>query len=255
VELSRRPRLSLFDAMCASGDPKLVSEMRALKAKGADVPYVFVRGGSQDREESRYLELIIQLENSLRETLLTGDLVAYGYETGGALDQSMIRIRPDRWRVLEPNFDKSSANSGGSEIIGIVVIPKEKSAPVPSAAKSPMPNRITPDMFRLVIKAASMVVTVDGTLVPPRPQPFKLLLLLAEAARDSSGVVPNAVIEQHLFLNALVSTRAVSDSIRSLRELLKEALGDGFDSRGLVQNRAGVGYLLNLRSDQVLILP
>jgi DNA-binding winged helix-turn-helix (wHTH) protein len=250
VELSRRPRLSLFDAMCASGDPKLVSEMRALKAKGADVPYVFVRGGSQDREESRYPELSIQLENSLRETLLTGDLVAYGYETGGALDQSMIRIRPDRWRVLEPNFDKSSANSGGSEIIGIIVI-----APVRSAAKSPMPNRISPDLFRLVIKAASMVVTVDGTLVPPRPQPFKLLLLLAEAARDSSGVVPNAVIEQHLFHNAVVSTRAVSDSIRSLRELLKEALGDGFDSRGLVQNRAGVGYLLNLRSEQVLILP
>ena len=241
---------SLFDAMCAWGDPELVSEMLALKKQGAEAPMWII--GEDNRKIFRYTRLRELLERSLVDKLLSGELVSSGYDSSLPLGQPITQISADLWRVLIPDFDESTAKLGEKKIVGIVVMPKKEAATRPSVATSRGAITSTAATARLVIKPASKEITLDGTRVQLSARLFKLLHLLAEAARDDVGPVPNAKIKQRI-ASVRASDSVASDAVRELRERLRQTFNQPFDSVELVQNRTSQGYLLNLRPDEVLI--
>ena len=247
--------LTLFEAMCAWGDRKLVTEMLALKAAGADVPFLSLGGVGEDREsreKSRYMELRAVLERSLLDMLLSGKLIAFGYDQDARPDQPMIRIRADRWRAPDVDFRDSSAMFGARKIIEIVVTTSDNAFLGAPGEETPTPTMNAPSEVRLVIKMRDNEVTLDGTAVRLSSRPFGLLVLLAEAARGDSGPISSIKIKQRLWPNS-ASDRVVSDAIRNLRDRLKCSLRGEFDPAQFIQNRTNLGYQLDLRSAEVSI--
>lgn len=236
--------LSLFDAMCAWGDPDKVAEMLALKRRGADAPILVLGRRGPEPAGWRYRDIREGLEDALVARLLTGGLIAEGYDSDGSFDQPMIRIPSDRWRVLTPDFDESSAVSHNRKIIGIVVSPREKVDAGPSGEPSAIP--LGSGLVRLVIRQQSKSITLDGKPITLAARPFSLFLLLAEAAQAGTGPMRGSRIKDTLWSPG-VSERAATDVVRDLRSKLRSVCGSGFDPHQFIQSRTGLGYVLDLR--------
>jgi hypothetical protein len=77
-----------------------------------------------DEEEERYIEYF-GTDNEARETVVNklkrGELRAIGFVRGATPDAPPMDIYHERWRLLKPDFDTSTATSPGLVIDGILV--------------------------------------------------------------------------------------------------------------------------------------
>ena len=128
---------TLKEALSRWGDPESAQEMLCLVRQGCDAPMILSTSGPLSPAEERglrYLSLREKLESEILERLRQGQLVATGYDSRAALDAPPITIPADRWRVLTPDFNKSSATAVGFTVVGILVFEGE-------TQKKPKPNR------------------------------------------------------------------------------------------------------------------
>jgi len=58
--------------------------------------------------------------------LRTGDLIAMGYQKPLRLDSVPVRIPPDHWRAVAPNFQKSTAKGAGAEYVCVRVYTRQE---------------------------------------------------------------------------------------------------------------------------------
>ena len=237
MELPATGPLSLFHAMCAWGDPAAVAEMIRLdRYSGPAISVIEGRPLDSEQWVSRYRHLRQRLEEELIEKLRNGTLVASGYDSNAPIDAPAVTIPPDRWRVLTPDFDESTATSGDRKIIGIVVVLREATTSATGNVTLPATIANAPRLVRLVIREESKEITLDGMPVPVTKLSYDLIALLAEAAQNGSRLVSNAKIEQGLWKSKVPSERAVADCVRNLRKQLTQAMGPGCDSSQLLQN-------------------
>jgi hypothetical protein len=120
---------------------ELGSKLFAGELRAADVmkpPFVDRRDRLSEMLRSKCIEMLrskcIDKERELREALvdklLRGEVHATGFATNHGLENPAAAIPPDRWRILIPHFDESSASCfSGIEIEGILVFPGPATPP------------------------------------------------------------------------------------------------------------------------------
>lgn len=110
--------VGLEEALFECSDTELREEYERLKEY--DYPFGFVHESEQSpRRQARRIRA--QLELALLNALVEGKLVASGYDTRSPADAKPVAISPDRWRVMTPDFQKSSAEGSGVSLFGIRV--------------------------------------------------------------------------------------------------------------------------------------
>jgi DNA-binding response OmpR family regulator len=103
---------------------------------------------------------------------------------------------------------------------------------------------------RLVIRTMERTVVFDGHSVPLAPQPFDLLVVLADRALDDRTPMQRREIENALF-GAAAHGHDVSDIVRRLRDSLAPLVGGRAQADQLIPNKPRLGYLLNLRPSDI----
>jgi hypothetical protein len=87
-------------------------------------PFVDRRDRVSEMLRSKCIHEESELCEALVDKLLRGEVHATGFATKHALDSPAAVISPDRWRILIPDFDESSALCfSGIKIEGILVFP------------------------------------------------------------------------------------------------------------------------------------
>lgn len=237
---------TLAEALLAWGDPAAVAEMIQLASEGCDGPQIVILGepaGEYERKVLRYQELRSQLEQELIKKLRSDSLVATGYDSRAAIDAPPVAIPADRWRVLTPIFEDSSATAAGMTITGILVYEGEPATMLPASLTGP----------RLEIRRRARRVRLDDTAVSLTPRSFDLLLLLAEAAVAGDAPMPRRDIEDRLW-SAYVSKKAVADAVNKLKaELETQGVVEAADSPLIINHRV-IGYRLTIAPAEIRIL-
>jgi hypothetical protein len=175
--------------------------------------------------------------------LRDGSLVATGYDSRAAINAPPVAIPADRWRVLTPNFEDSSAAGGGLSIGGILVSDSNR----PGArreASSPEPQ--------LRIAKAARRACFDGLDVKLTARSFDLLVILAEAAIQ--GAVP--VLKRHLedrLLGRNFSDKAIGQAINRLKSELTKSGVSHHRAQSLIENVQAVGYRLRVATSDVRV--
>jgi hypothetical protein len=135
--------LTLFRAAKRLSSEELCSKLSAGELRAADV----MKPRFVDRRD-RVSEMLLrskcidkerELREALVDKLLRGEVHATGFATNQALDRPATAIPPDRWRILVPDFDESSALCfSGIKIEGILVFP----GPAPRASYAEVKSAI-----------------------------------------------------------------------------------------------------------------
>lgn len=238
-------RFTLQEALLRWGNQAAVTEMLELKKKGYDAP-ILVIGRTEtedDRKAFRYRKLRGDLEAEIMGLLQGGPLISTGYDSRSPIDALESTIRADRWRVLTPNFDDSSAAGKGFEITGILVssldsfrTPKEVILPEPP----------------LQIARAARRARLYGRDLNLTPRSFDLLVLLAEGAIQGAVPVPKRNLEGRL-LPKDFSDKALGQMVNRLKnEMIKSGI-DRESAQSLIANIRAVGYCLTLSSSDIRI--
>jgi hypothetical protein len=119
--------LSLRDASIFYGDADVVERFARLWEQGYDVEPEYDPWPDESRDRFahirnvQYREEKTRLEFGLLRKLSAGTLFATGFSHAAPLDEPATRIAADRWRILTPDFDSSSAAAPGMIITGILV--------------------------------------------------------------------------------------------------------------------------------------
>lgn len=109
---------------------------------------------------------------------------------------------------------------------------------------------------RLVISCSTKSVEMDGTAISLPDQPFRTLVLLAEAARAGGGSVDKLQIEKRLWRGLrMPDSREVRDIVRDLREALRVADRKVDLSKLVDTKRNPTRYRLLLEAKDVSLLP
>jgi DNA-binding winged helix-turn-helix (wHTH) protein len=251
---SRTGPLSLFEVMCAWVDQRRGAELLQLKGEGYDDPLTryLVSQGPDRVKAGRFEQLVEELGAEIITLLFEGEFIAISYDPRLPLDSPAVTIPHDRWRVFVPDFLNSTARWGEITISGILVSRKDQAQSSPAGtAQAPVIGYVGSEP-RLIITEAAADVTFDGVTVTLSFRAFTVLLVLAKAAQSGTGLVSNASFQKELWSNK-ISDRTVSDGVRLLRDQLRRSLGNSGDIPRLIQNRTRLGYLLNLRPDEVAI--
>ncbi len=96
---------------------------------------------------------------------------------------------------------------------------------------------------------ATRTVTIDGTAQRIASQPFKLLTLFAQAARDRTGPVANRAIED-------ATGRDARDLVRELRDALSAGRPNRSELRNWIVARRSIGaFELALEREEVEVAP
>ena len=103
---------------------------------------------------------------------------------------------------------------------------------------------------RLVIRRQARTVRLDGTDVPVAPQPFDLLVVLADEALEARRHLQRRDIEDRLFGKS-VHGHDVSDIVRRLRDALAPAVGGKDAAARLIENKPRLGYRLALEPHEI----
>lgn len=237
---------TLAEALLRWGDSTLVAEMTQLAKDGYDGPLIVLVPGpasTYERNVLRYRELREQLEQALLDKLRSGSPLATGYDVRAPINAEPLTIPGDRWRVLTPNYEDSSATDAGVTITGILVhedVPA--TAPLASTAQ-----------LRLEIGRTTRRVRFDGTKLRLAPRSFDLLLILAEAAASTGAPVSGHDIEAGLW-GVPVDKKAVNDAVGKLKsELVKQGM-DEAAVRLAIENVRAKGYRLTLAPDEIHIV-
>ncbi len=103
--------------------------------------------------------------------------------------------------------------------------------------------------LRLSVDLATRTVTIDGTAQRIASQPFKLLALFAQAARDRTGPVANRAIED-------ATGRDARDLVRELRDALSAGRPNRSELRNWIVARRSLGaFELALEREEIEVGP
>jgi len=128
--------LDLTSAMLACASDALRVQFEDLKKYDSFVSSVLE---PEDTPRRRFRRIQEQLEGHLLAHLRDGVLVASGYPENASADAKPTLIASERWSLLTPNFENSSARGSGLLLFGIRVF---KNAPA-------LQSRIEPvDIYR-----------------------------------------------------------------------------------------------------------
>jgi hypothetical protein len=244
---------TLDGALLIWGEPAVVAEMSQLAREGCDGPQILQLEVGSNRDVFRYRELREQLEAALVDDLRRGKLIAAGYDSRAPIDAPPVTIPADRWRVLIPDFEDSSASGGGISISRILV--HEANMATGPGAEFAKASAV-PTLVRLRIKRPQLRVFVDGEERPIPEQPFKLLCLLAERAIFDGGYVANREIDAHLWGKGIRQLfRPTSDVIRELRDAYAGTTKgkDRDEARMTIEGRRNQGYRLRLSAEEIAL--
>jgi DNA-binding response OmpR family regulator len=238
--------LTLADALVRWGDPAAVAEVTRLAGEGYDGPLIVLVPGpatEYERNVFRYRELRERLETALVAKLRDGSLVATGYDSRAAIDAPPATIPADRWRVLTPNFEDSSAAGGGLSISGILVSDSNRGG-ARREASSPEPQ--------LRIAKAARQACLDGLDLKLTPRSFDLLVILAEGAIHGAVPVPKRHLEDRL-MGRNFSDKALGQAINRLKSELTNSGVRGERAQSFIENVRAVGYRLTLSASELRI--
>jgi len=240
--------LTLEEALRAWGDPAEVAEMTRLENEGCGWQESIVhRSEADSRKIERCRELHERLETAQLARLREGSLIATGYDSRAAIDAPPTAVRADRWRVLTPNTEDSSAAGGGLSIFGILVS-EAKSGDAAIGASSPQQPQAV--VRRLVLVGASQLAIIDGVEKHIPMQPFNLLKMLANAVLDGSVYVSLHDIE------TANSGGSAADLVRKLRALLAADATKDEDRKALIRTRRSpTKYYLALAAHELELRP
>jgi hypothetical protein len=108
--------IELGEALLDSSEPELRKEYDRLKG------YDFPGGSISESSESpkwQFRRIAEKMESAFLERLRNGEFLATGYDTRSLAGAAPTAIASDRWRVLVPNFEHSTASGPGISIVGI----------------------------------------------------------------------------------------------------------------------------------------
>lgn len=110
---------------------------------------------------------------------------------------------------------------------------------------------------RLSVQRAAKIVCLDGHPKILPDQAFQLLLVLAEHALESSGILENRAIEARLWgSNIHKISSQVREPVRTLRDALATGSTDPKAVRALIENRHKPnGYRLVLAPEEIELAP
>lgn len=110
---------------------------------------------------------------------------------------------------------------------------------------------------RLVIRRADKFVALDGVEKRLPDQPFRLLVLLAEHALQTTAALDNREIEKQLWgSNIHLIASQVREPVRDLRNALAAGSARPEEIRALIQNRRSPnGYRLALAPEDIQLIP
>jgi DNA-binding winged helix-turn-helix (wHTH) protein len=219
--------------------------MTQLAKEGYDGPLIVILGepsGEYERKVFRYQALRESLEAALLAKLRDGPLVTTGYLQGASVDQPPKIFLGDRWRVMAPNYEDSSATGAGITVFGILVYEDEAAAGVPARPAPP----------RLRMSRNPRRARLDDTDLRLTPRSLRLLLVLAEAAAAGGGPVSRQDIETELW-SGYVSKKAVADAVHKLKcELADQDVVEAA-AYLLIENHLAIGYRLAVAPSEIQI--
>lgn len=114
---------TMFEALVELADPHERDEFRRLQDRyggGVFAGYLFGPARPENPERVRYDGLWERLTTELMTHLRDGEFEAERVD----LDRGAVSIPRESWRVLEPDFEESTASSAGVKFVGIRVWPK-----------------------------------------------------------------------------------------------------------------------------------
>jgi DNA-binding winged helix-turn-helix (wHTH) protein len=246
AEDSKTKGKTLAEALVAWGDPAAVAEMLSLAEEGYDSPLMIIILGAPpseyERKTFRYQKLREGLEAAFLAKLRDGPLVTMGYVHGSSVNEPPVIILSDRWRVLTPNYEDSSATGAGMTVSGILVYEDESAAGVP-ARPAPPRLRMSRDPRR---------ARLDDTELQLTPRSLRLLLVLAEAVVAGRSVVSRQDIERQLWA-APVGKKAVADAVHKLKcELVDQDVVEAA-AYLLIENYLATGYRLAVAASEIQV--
>ena len=110
--------LALTSAMLACAGHALRAQFEDLQKYDSPISSI---DEPEDTPRRRFRRLQEQLEGNLLDHLREALLVASGYPEDAAADAKPTLIAPNRWSLLTPNFQNSSAQGSGLSLFGIRV--------------------------------------------------------------------------------------------------------------------------------------
>ena len=246
--------LALHDAMLVWGDPDIVAEFRHHEDIGPRFTFnsVFNNETPADRLRLPYTRLYDQLSAALIERLCNGELIATAFDEGMPADAAPISIRPERWRVLIPDFKTSSATGTGLHLTCVRVHVATSMQNIGEISTLPAPTHHS--RLVLTIHRAAREVSIGPNRTSLSIRSFKLLNLLVTAALDRRRVVSRQEIEQSLW-SSNVDKKACADAVRALRGRIAGLLPKGLRPDQVIANRPPGGYILDLSPEDVLLGP
>jgi hypothetical protein len=135
--------LSLRDAMLFYGDQSDAKTVSELTCQGfGEPPYYPLHEMSRTEQiefnvSSMQLESArMRMEREFLSMLMSDAVFATGYASHSPLDMPATRVVADRWRLLEPNFDDSTAKGSNLDISGILVFDSSRPAQAPVLSKT-----------------------------------------------------------------------------------------------------------------------
>lgn len=120
--------LPLWEAMLFYGNQEDAKTVHDLTLSGFDFPPFAPFNEMSRAEQIEYNVSSMQLSHARMrmevefvDLLKNGSIFATGYASHSPLDMPATRIVADRWRILEPNFEESSAKGSSLEVSGILI--------------------------------------------------------------------------------------------------------------------------------------
>lgn len=236
--------LSLEDALRALCEPALAAEMIALDERGYSFVGVLIPGPPSEDESKiqRYRWLREKLEAEALGCLRAGVWVAEGFDRRSPIDAPRKTIVADWWSVLEPDWQAGTAAGGGAEIFGIVVRRR-------TCERTPA---VSPAEPVLHIDKGSRRVRLKGHDLKLSPRPFKLLVMLAEAASVGTALVQKRDLEERVLGNTKAD-KALAGVVHLLRQEIDRPSSRRCLSSGLIENHRSIGYRLALQASEIRV--
>ena len=232
--------MTLFEYLLTLLDPVEAEEFRRLARKRFAFGSIFAGApGIKFADAERRLKPVVLKQ------LRRGSLIAEGYLLGAPLQEPPSRIHTERWDAAwKLDFERSSAAASGEKIIRIRVC-RAKDLAAEQATQAP-PATAQP---RMVIRRGAQLVVIDGAVKRIPMQPFKMLLMLADAAIGEDQFVPAARIEKEL-------GRQPWNLAYDLKKALAGKQAKHKHFKALVENRKSPSaYRLALAPGQLQTLP
>lgn len=158
-------------------------------------------------------------------------------------------IQAQRWHVLRPDFEASSASGTGLTLSSIRLM--MRASEPPHEAQGAATGETSPVEPSLVVLQHASAIVLHGHRITLPNFLFVLIYLLAKAATENGRVVTTRTIEKGLWGSGQPKGR-VTQVVYDLRARIAAVPGLP-NTRDLILNRPGNGYVLTLPGSTIRV--